>query len=229
MQINEPEAVAQRYAKRTNPQRYSWLNPDVWQSVQERQRALLRLFVKLGYLDLASLRVLEVGCGGGGNLLELLRMGFASQHLSGIELLPERAAAARAQLPQATVIYPGDALQCPLPKASQDIVLVSTVFSSLLNNEFQQQLADAVWAWVKPAGGVLWYDFTFNNPGNPDVRGVPVQRIKALFPQGQLQFQRVTLAPPLARLVTRVHPSLYTALNTLPWLRTHVLAWIGKT
>jgi hypothetical protein len=25
-----------------------------------------------------------------------------------------------------------------------------------------------------------------------------------------------------------VHPALYTAFNTLPLLRTHVLAWIAK-
>ena len=38
---------------------------------------MLRLFARRGMTDLASLRLLEVGCGGGGNLLELLRLGFA--------------------------------------------------------------------------------------------------------------------------------------------------------
>jgi hypothetical protein len=40
--------------------------------------------------------------------------------------------------------------------------------------------------------------------------------------------RRVTLAPPLARAVVRLHPSLYTVLNALPLLRTHRLAWIEK-
>jgi hypothetical protein len=39
----------------------------------------------------------------------------------------------------------------------------------------------------------------------------------------------VTLAPPLARGVCRWHPSLYTLLNLLPLLRTHVLAWVQKS
>ena len=44
------------------------------------------------------------------------------------------------------------------------------------------------------------------------------------------KFRRLTLAPPLARAVTRVHPGLYTVFNALPWLRTHVLGWlVGKT
>ncbi len=37
-------AMAARYARRAAPERYSFLQPDVWQSVQQRQRAMLALF-----------------------------------------------------------------------------------------------------------------------------------------------------------------------------------------
>jgi SAM-dependent methyltransferase len=224
----EPEAVAARYARRADGGRYSMMRPEVWQSVQERQREMLRLFVRHGLTDVAVLRLLEVGCGSGGNLLELLRLGFAPQHLCGIELLPERFAQARAVLPAALTLIEGDALQADLAEASQDIVFVSTVFSSLLDDAFQQRLAEAMWRWTKPGGAVLWYDFTVNNPRNPDVRGVPLRRLRALFPEGRIDARRVTLAPPLARAVCRVHPALYTALNALPLLRTHLLAWVAK-
>jgi SAM-dependent methyltransferase len=223
----EPQAVAERYARRQQADRYSMLQPDVWQSVQERQRAMLRLFRERGWSTLSDLRLLEVGCGAGGNLLELLRLGFVPQNLRGVELLPERYAQARAVLPEAVILNQGDALQLELPAASHDIVFVSTVFSSLLDDAFQQRLAAALWAWVKPGGGVLWYDFTVNNPRNPDVRGVPLQRVQALFPQGHTTYRRVTLAPPVARVVTRVHPALYTWLNWPP-LRTHLLCWVQK-
>jgi SAM-dependent methyltransferase len=225
---DETQAVVQRYARRAPDDRYSPLKPDVWQTLQERQRAMLRLFTALGFTDLAALRLAEVGCGAGDNLLELQRLGFAPEHCTGIELLPERHAQSRVRLPAATTVLLGDAAQAPIAPASQDIVLQSTVFSSLLDDAFQQRLAAAMWAWVKPGGGVLWYDFTVNNPRNPDVRGVPVARVRALFPQGTLRCQRVTLAPPIARAVTRLHPSLYTVCNALPLLRTHVLAWIAK-
>jgi SAM-dependent methyltransferase len=224
----EPDAVAERYARRAAGDRYSMLRPDVWHTVQERQRAMLRLFVRLGFNDLSALRLLEVGCGSGGNLQELLRLGFAPQQLSGAELLPERIAQARAGLPASVALFEGDATQLDLAPASFDIVFVSTVFSSLLADAFQQRLADTMWRWVKPGGGVLWYDFTVNNPRNADVRGVPLGRVQALFPQGRLQSARVTLAPPIARAVTRVHPSLYTACNLVPSLRSHVLCWLQK-
>lgn len=225
---HEPDRVAQRYARRQVGDRYSLLRPEVWQMVHERQRAMLGLFARHGVADLSALRLLEVGCGQGGNLLELLRLGFAPDRLSGIELLPERLAQARACLPSAVALHEGDAVQAPVADASQDIVFVATVFSSLLDDAFQQQLAAAMWRWVRPGGAVLWYDFTVDNPRNPDVRGVPLARLKALFPHGRIDRRRVTLAPPIARAVAPVHPALYTLFNTLPALRTHVLAWIAK-
>lgn len=81
---------------------------------------------------------------------------------------------------------------------------------------------------MKPNGVVLWYDFTFNNPNNPDVRGVPVKRIKELFPSGKIKIQKVTLAPPIARRMVAVSPRLYGLFNLFPFLRTHILCYIQK-
>jgi SAM-dependent methyltransferase len=225
----ERDAVTERYARRPASDRYSMLKPDVWMTMQERQRAMLELFARIGWSNVSQKCLLEVGCGSGANLLELLRLGFVPQHLSGIELLRDRYEQARTTLPTAIALHLGDASQTSIEPQSQDAVFVSTVFSSLLDDAFQQRLADAMWRWVKPGGGVLWYDFTVDNPRNADVRGVPLSRIRALFPNGRLHSQRVTLAPPIARAVSRVHPALYTALNTIPLLRTHVLAWIEKS
>lgn len=225
---DEARAVAERYARRGASDLYSPLRPEVWRGLQERQRAMLRCFKAAAITDLAPLRVTEVGCGSGGNLLELLRLGFAPEHVQGIELLPERHAQARHLLPQAVRVLLGDAVLAPVAPGSQDVVMQSTVFSSLLDDAFQQQLADAMWRWLKPGGAVLWYDFTVNNPRNPDVRGVPLARVRELFAHGRVAHRRVTLAPPLARAVCRVHPALYGVFNALPLLRTHVVAWIAK-
>jgi len=226
--MSEPDIVAERYARRAAGDRYSLVRPDVWQTVHERQREMLGLLARQGFSDLSAVRLMEVGCGAGGNLLELLRAGFRPEHLSGVELLADRFAAARAVLPPSLALHAGDALQLDVPAASLDIVFVSTVFSSLLDDGFQQRLADTMWRWVRPGGAVLWYDFTVNNPRNRDVRGVPLSRVRALFPHGRVDTRRVTLAPPIARAVTRLHPSLYTLFNTLPVLRTHALCWIAK-
>ena len=225
----EAQSVRERYARRVQRDpRYSLLNPAALLAFQERQRAMLALFSRLGWSDLSALKLLEVGCGAGSNLVDCLLMGFAPENLSGIELLPERYAEALSRLPEAVALQQGDALALMPPDASVDIVLQATVFSSLLDNAFQQCLAAAMWAAVKPGGGVLWYDFTVNNPRNPDVRGVPLSRVRQLFPLAKIETRRLTLAPPLARAASRVHPALYGLLNAVPWLRTHVLMWIGK-
>ena len=85
-----------------------------------------------------------------------------------------------------------------------------------------------MWRWVAPGGGVLWYDFVVDNPRNPDVRGVPLARVRQLFPQARVVSRKVTLAPPIARLLCRLHPGLYPLANALPLLRTHVLVWLEK-
>jgi SAM-dependent methyltransferase len=227
----EVEQIKDRYARRAmaaSHGRYDLVNPTVYMSVQERERALLRWIRDNRIAPLASRRLIEIGCGSGQNLLDLLRFGFQPENMVGNELLPERVEAARRRLPPALSIVQGDAMQLDIPAESFDVVFQSTVFSSILEASFQEALAARMWRWVAPGGGVLWYDFTFDNPRNPDVAGVPVRRIKALFPEGHLKCWRITLAPPLARLVTRVHPALYTLANSMPFLRTHVLCWIKK-
>ena len=192
---------------------------------------MAKLFVSLGWANLAKVRLLEVGCGTGCNLLEFLRLGFTPEHLQGIELLTACVERARRDLPAAVRITLGDAAASGtvVPEGSQDIVYQATVFSSLLDDAFQQRLADQMWRWVRPGGGILWYDFTVNNPGNRDVRGVPITRIRHLFPSGNIRMaRRLTLVPPLARVVAEIHPKIYAACNTCTWLRTHVLAWIEK-
>jgi SAM-dependent methyltransferase len=228
----ETDALRDRYSRRTaqvDSQRYSLLNAANWQAVQERQRAMLRLFAAAGLTELHRLRLAEVGAGTGGNLLELLRAGFAPENLIGVELLPERVAIARRRLPSALQFSAGDAAALDVAPGSLDIVFQSVVFSSLLDDAFQLRLAQAMWRWLRPGGAVLWYDFTYNNPANPDVRGVPISRVRQLFPEGRVRARRITLAPPIARRVVRLHPSLYALFNLLPLLRTHLLCWIEKS
>ncbi|MGC3984428.1 MAG: methyltransferase domain-containing protein [Pseudorhodoferax sp.] len=221
--MTELDQIARRYARRDVGDRYSLLRPEVWQMWQERQRALLRLLAQRPGVP-SDWRATEVGCGAGGNLLDLLRLGLRPAHLTGIELLPERLAAARAALPESVRLLAGDAAAADIAPASQDLVLQSTVFSSILDDALQRRVADAMWRWLKPAGAVIWYDFTVNNPRNPDVRGVPLARVRELFPHGPLTARRVTLAPPLARAL----PAAYGLLNLIPWLRTHRLVLIAK-
>jgi SAM-dependent methyltransferase len=222
------ESLAVRYARRGAADRYHPLRADVWQTLQERQRAMLALFAQAGWTDLAPRHITEVGCGSGGNLLELLRLGCRPENLSGLELLPQRHAQAQRVLPAACRLWLGDAADAPIEAASQDLVLFATVLSSLLDDPTQVRLADAAWRWLRPGAALLCYDMAVDNPRNADVRAVPAARLHELFRAARIRQRRITLAPPLARRLCQWHPALYPLFNLLPPLRTHLLTWIEK-
>ena len=226
----ETQAVKARYARRdaaADASRYSlYANAAALQAQQERLRAMAHLWRAHGWSSLAHRTMLEVGCGSAGNLQDLLRLGATPACLTGLELLPERAAAARAALPAEVTLIEGDAALAPVQPASQDAVLAFTLFSSLLDEGYRRHLAQRIWQWVKPGGGVLVYDFVVNNPANKDVQGVALHELGLLFPQARTHSRRVTLAPPLAR---RLPAATIAPASTLLWfLRTHRLTWAVK-
>ena len=85
-----------------------------------------------------------------------------------------------------------------------------------------------MWRMLAPGGGIVWYDFTMDNPRNTDVVGIKQAEIRSLFPQAHYEAKKVTLAPPIARRATKLSPHLYPLLNALPFLRTHVVALLRK-
>lgn len=224
--MSELEQIRERYARRTAV--YEPWDAWVYMIRQELERRLMWTLKRRGMLPPDGRRLLDMGCGAGSHLSFFIRLGFLPERLVGVELLEERTAVAKRSLPSAVTLLTADAASVDLPQQSFDIVFQSMMFSSVLDADMQRALADRMWSLVRPGGGVLWYDFTWNNPRNNDVRGVPLRRVRELFPHAQLSVNRVTLAPPLARVVARIHPALYSALNLTPLLRTHILCWLGK-
>jgi SAM-dependent methyltransferase len=205
--------------------KYNALLPDIYMGAQELERALIRWTNECGIRPLTNKRLLEIGCAGGSNLLQFLRLGFRPENLVGNELVVIRANIARARLPATIPIYTGNAAELELDDNSFDIVFQSLVLSAILDVDLQQQVARRMWQLVRPGGGVLSYDSAYNSSR---LRGLSRKRMGQLFPSGRLRFWSVTLAPPISRVVTQVHPALYGLFNTISWLRTHRLCWIAK-
>lgn len=227
----EAENIRARYEKRKGLPRSLYDPLGTYNAMvdAEKRFSLIRWINHSKLAPVSEKKVLEVGCGSGPNLLQFLLLGFSPENLVGIELLEESARRAAHRLPAATRVIVGDASRIDLGEESFDVVYQSTVFTSILDDDFQRKLARRMWITAARGGGVLWYDYVYNNPRNPDVRGVPVSRIRELFPDGRFKVWRLTLAPPIGRLVCRISPVLYTILNAFPFMRTHVLCWIEKT
>lgn len=228
---SEIEAIEGRYNRRKNTittNLYDPLLPSVYMARQELERVVINDILNPFLTPIRNKTLLEVGCGHGINLMDFIKLGFLPENLTGNELLDDRVAAAKHILPNKVTIIRGNAIDIKDMDNKFDIVYQSTVFSSILDNDFQVRLANKMWDMVKPGGGVLWYDFIYNNPNNPDVRGVSLKRVKELFPYAKIKFTRTTLAPPISRRVTKIHSSLYSVFNVFPFLRTHILCWISK-
>lgn len=206
--------------------RYSYGDPGNLFIVQSRERVFLRQLARAGLLPLAGRDILEVGCGTGFWLRQFIQWGASPERLTGIELLPDRAELARERCPASTRIIDGDAANAMLPSAAFDIVFQSTVFTSILDGSARQALAAEMRRLVKPGGTILSYDFRYDNPRNPDVSRLTVTDLRRLFVDCRITTQPLTLAPFVARRVARVSRLACEALNTIPFLRTHVLAII---
>lgn len=226
----EVETIRERYARRAElpPDRYSIFTPDVLQRAHSAERSLIKLLKDHGRSSPAALSVLEVGCGEGVNLLNLIRLGFNPALMTGIDLRGEAIPVARRNLPAAVKLMVGEVSSADFGAETFDIVSQSTVFSSILDRATRSAVAERIWTLTKPGGAILWYDLARDNPWNKDVEGMPLTVIRALFPRAVIDARRITLAPPIARVLAAVHPSLCTLFETIPLFRSHLLCWIGK-
>ena len=226
---SEDVLVRERYARRPSDDgRYSWFNPGHLFLMQHLERQVLALLARSGCLPIQGKRILEIGCGTGYWLREFLKMGAPPENLIGVDLLSTRLAEARKLCPEGVKLVCGSASTLGFQDSFFDLVLQSTVFTSILNSEARRQVAAEMLRVLKPNGLILWYDFHVDNPSNPDVAGVKRREVLALFSGCQLQLRRITLAPPIARWVARRSWLGCHLLEKIPWLCTHYLGVIQK-
>ena len=196
--------------------------------MQEKERVILHLLAKYGFNPLAEAQVLDVGCGNGGLLQMMISAGAKPSRLYGVDLrhLP---------LVDAIQRYPGvnyictNAAVLPFADGAFDIVSQCTLFSSVLDLSVRQVIAREMYRCLRPGGIILYYDFIYDNPANPDVRGIKKAEIRSLFPHCNMETKRITLAPPLARRLSgRLAPLVYPWLTFLRFLCTHYLTVLRK-
>lgn len=213
-----------RAARLAGSDRYALTNPAHLFTVQQRQRAVAHLLRRERLLPLHEKRILELGCGRGDILQELLAFGANPALLFGMDVLPERVTTAVDLLPHLPLSV-ANGMQLPYPDAAFDVVLQYTVFSSILDTAVQQQIASEMRRVLRPGGVILWYDFWLN-PTNRQTRGLRATAVRELFPGCVLTFDRITLAPPLTRKIVPLTWLGAGLLEKLRLLNTHYLVAI---
>jgi ubiquinone/menaquinone biosynthesis C-methylase UbiE len=193
----------------------------------QRRRVAALLLARAGAFPSPGRPCLEIGFGTLGWLGELMSWGMRESDLHGIELDATRARVAQAALPEADLRV-GDATALPWADAAFALVVVSTVFSSILDLGVRSLLAQEIERVLMPGGALLFYDLTVNNPANDQVRRVRRREMLQLFAALQGEARRVTRAPPLARRIAPWSWTLASCLEAVPFLRTHLVAVLKK-
>jgi SAM-dependent methyltransferase len=224
-------AAYDRRRRNVAPDRYARSTPRELCGQHERELRMMSLLRKAGLdltdNDLTDKRVLEVGCGTGSTLRLLLEYGAKPENLFGIDILQDRVERARSMNP-AIQCFRGSGTQLPFHDGAFDLVIQFTTFTSILDSESRQAMAEEIQRVLAPGGRLLWYDFTFNNPWNPDVRGIKPSEIQHLFAGFKITGMRITLAPPLGRVIARISYPLYHLLAQIPLLCTHYVCVVDR-
>jgi len=220
------EVYEQRRRSKTM-ERYLRTNPGHLYSLHEREATMAALLRSAGIKSLAGMRILDVGCGKGTTLREYIGYEADPQQLWGVELLPAFVEEARSASPNLQVIC-GSATELPFPDNSFDFVSQFTVFTSVLDIAVKTRMANEIARVLVAGGRFLWYDFAFDNPSNPNVRGIRLPEIRRLFPAFSITSRRITLAPPLGRAIGRFGPAIYHLTSKLRFLCTHYMCLMEK-
>lgn len=207
---------------------YSWWRPDVLLN-QYRVQAVTAAFLRrAGWKELSRLRALDVGCGSGAWLRQLLAWGGCAENLHGVDLLADRISAAR-QLAPGIDYRQADGWQLPFADASMDLISAHTLFSSILNVRARARVAAEMTRVLDPHGYILLFDFRISHPLNPDTSGIRRSEVRRLFLEFRQYGQSLILAPPIARRLAPVAPWLAVMIEALcPPLRTHNLLLLQR-
>lgn len=226
--MNETERITLAYQRleATAGTRWSLGNRGNQAILTERQAAFRRLLTRSGFVPLGDRRVLEVGSGTGRELAWMTELGASPASLSGVDLLPDRVAAARRAYPGID-FREGNAERLEFESERFDLLMAITVFSSILDAAMARNVAAEMVRVLRPGGALLWYDVRYDST-NASVKGLGAARVKELFAPLEGELHSLTLLPPIARNLGPATPFAYPALAALPPLRSHLAGLLRK-
>lgn len=219
--------VYRQWQNGTGLARQAWHEPDNVSEAAARSRVLARLLACTVGKDLSAVRVLDVGCGNGGFLRQLIDWGATPAHLAGTELQQDRLDHARLHTAPGVRWHLGqlDAF----PDNSMDLVCAQTVFSAILDEDQRRKLADEMWRVLKPGGWTMILDVRYSSPRNTGIRKVTDVELLRFWPTDERLYRTLILASPLSRIMSRLPwlvPEMLSAC--VPLLRSHFVYMARK-
>ena len=237
----ELERIRKEYTDRDNNitfSKYNKLNLDYLFLIQNREKELLKIFKNENFTNFDNCKVLEIGCGYNGIINEMFHLGVKRSNLYGIDLSSERIKKLSEHINNTNTdnlnceyadLKVGSADNLPWVSNTFDVVIISLVLSSILNNNLKQAICNEVLRVLNKKGFIIWYDFSLNNPSNKKVRGISKKEIFKLFSGQIIKLNKITCAPPITRRIAKYSWLLLYLLEKIKIFNTHYIGIIKKS
>lgn len=206
---------------------YSFVLPQNYYLVSSREKIFISSLLKYFGTDYSDLKVLDLGFGSGNDIFNLIKAGFKVENISGVEVIEERFQYVKSIIPNADLKL-NNGFNIPFEDNKFDLIIQSTVFSSILNPESRAKLANEMIRVLKPKGKVFFYDIRFNNPWNKNVVKMDKDEINRIFKNEVKRFNAVTLNPILVRKIASGSIILCELLEKVPFFCSHYYTIIEK-
>lgn len=226
-----PKAYLEALGEQAKGRHQILLNPEVdfqtmsinWAFLKGLRAASIRSESSVG---------LEVGCGNGGFLLQLLQWGFSPQNLYGVDVLEDRISDAKLRNSLVNFQYQ-DAQRLSFQDGYFDFVFCNGLFIQMIDRHLRTRVAEEMLRVLKPGGHVLVSDWKWSRPGNTNYLGLNRADIRRMFGDGERSFLQTSiagaLAPPVGRFLSKSLPSTYFLwAKIFPFLVAHEVTVLRK-
>lgn len=206
-------------------------NPEVLFQALAYDRAVISVLSSIN-LNPETAKVLDVGCGDGGSLVNLLRLGFLPSNLYGIDVLKESIVQAKMKFPNINWLH-SDASRMEFEDNFFECVMESMIFLQMTDDDLATKIAKEMVRVTKKNGYILLIDWRYSHPFNKTYKGLSKKRIAKLFDVGHktsiFKTFKGALLPPVGRFISKNVPSIYFVLQTLfPFLAAQISTILRK-